>query len=732
MREFRLIVLICLFFVTNSIFSQDWNKMFMYQMDAENFMFEKQFDKAAETFQKALKITPDNANIKFRIGYCYLNTDDKKNEALNYLQEAAEDASPDYNESSLKETKAPLLSIFLLAELYRINQQYDKAIENYQKYKELLDPKDELIGLVDINIANCKNANDFLKDSVSVNTVNLGNIINNDLPNVNAVLSGDGNTLAFTTIGKLSNDIFISNKVNDSWTAPKKITTQLGDKYLLTSFLSDDGKVLYLTSDDPENCDIFVSAFEKNKWSKILKFEKPINTKSNETHVCLSKDGNTMYFTSDRKGGLGGFDIYKATVNEKGVWGAPVNLGSEINTPYNESTPFLSPDEKYLFFSSEGHEGLGGFDIYYVNLEGAQKVVNLGYPANTTDNDEFYFPSNGCKSGIISYYDKNGLGKKDIAQINISRYTNLNGKITAQAGNADKPFKVSIFDKDKNDTIFKLESPSSKNFLQKVGQGNYVVYVKNSKFIPFSKEISISDDNYVKEFDFEALMQPIPVPVEQPKLIAETLPVKKDSVKIEKPKPIIIAEPPKKEVKVETPKPKEKPKEIKKPIEVKKKEIPVIKIENTVSSNSDVKISVYAVQLMASKNQVDENYFKGIDNIEITQTPEGYYRYSVGSTESMNNALTTLSRVKELGYTKAYIRIDNFDATYTIQLMATKKQADIAKFSNIENVKELKGDDGYYRYIVGNFASRADAKNSLSSIVESGYNKAFIKKIRIK
>ena len=92
MRNLRLLVFICLFFATHTISSQNSNRLFMLQMDAENFMFEKQFDKAAEIFLKALKISPDNANIKFRIGYCYLNTDDKKNEALKYLVEASENA----------------------------------------------------------------------------------------------------------------------------------------------------------------------------------------------------------------------------------------------------------------------------------------------------------------------------------------------------------------------------------------------------------------------------------------------------------------------------------------------------------------------------------------------------------------------------------------------------------------------------------------------------------------
>ncbi len=722
----RIIILLFCFIITNSaLFSQDWNKVNMYQIDAENFMFEKQYDKAAETFKKALKIIPDNANFKFKIGYCYLRTDDKKNESLSYLEDAINNLSPDYKERSLKESKAPILALYLLAEIYRIQQQYNKAAETYAKYKEYLKPNDALIALVDENITSCKNAKEFISDSVCVKATNLGNIINNEFPNINAVVSGDGKTLAFTTINKLSNDIFISNKVNDVWSAPKKITTQLGNKYLLTCFLSFNGKDLYLSSDDPENSDIFVTTIEGNKWIQPLQFEKPINTKSNENHACLTKDGNTIYFTSDRKGGLGGFDIYKSTVNEKGLWGDPVNLGSEINTPYNEATPFLSPDEKYLFFSSEGHDGMGGYDIFYVNLEGTLKVQNMGYPVNNSDNNLFYFPENGWKSGLISFYDKNSIGKRDINRLEISRYTNLNGKIIAEAIDSEKPFNICILDVDKNDTIAKLESTSIKNFTYKVGTGNYKVLINDIKYLPFSKEILIADDFNSKEFSFEAKMQPIPV--EKPKLIAETLPVvvKKDSVIVEKTKPIIVAENTKKEVKAEPKKPIEKPKEI-------KKSKPIIKIENTSNSTSEVKITIYAVQLMALKTDDGASALKGIDNIEITQSAEGFYRYSVGTTESMNDAMSTLSKVKELGYTKAFIRIDMADAAYTIQLMALKKPVDLSTITNVPNVNELKGDDGYYRYTIGSFATYNDAKSSLSSVIESGYEKAFIKKVKIR
>ena len=734
MNKFYFILFFCFILGNSSLYSQDWNKIYVYESDAEYLILDKQFDKAAETFKRAAKLVSENANFKFKIGYCYLNTDDKKKDAISYLEGAILKISDKYNPNSLKEMNAPTEALYLLAEAYRINLQYNEAIETYKKYKEYLKPGDNLIDLIDQNISSCTNASQFIKDSLSVKVTNLGKLINNDLPNTNAVISGDGNTLAYTTITSTGNDVFVANKVKGVWAAPKKITTQLGDKYLLTSFLSYDGKDLYLSSDDPQNCDLLVSTVGKNKWIKALKFKKPINTKYNETHVCLTKDGNTMYFTSDRKGGLGGFDIYKATVNTEGVWGEPVNLGPDINTKFNEATPFLSPDEKYLFFSSEGHEGMGGYDIFFVNLEGTPKVTNLGYPVNNSDNNLFYFPENGWKSGLISFYSKKGLGMRDINQLSISRYTNINGKILAE-NNGTGSFDVSIFDTEKNDTIAKLKS--STDFSYKVASGSYQVFVKNGKYLPFSQNVSIPEDYINKDFSVEARMQPIPVP----KLITltvdttsqiKTIAVATTEVAKEKPREIKKTE----EVKKSKPpvtksitKPVTKPitKPITKPV-IK----PVIKIENSSNINSSVKLTTYAVQLMALREDIGASYFKNIDNIEITTSPDGFYRYSVGSTESMKEAMETLKRVKELGYTNAYVRIDRLAAVYTIQLMAQKNPVDLSTFQNIPGVNEQKGNDGLYRYQVGSFSSILDAKKTLTDIYEAGYKKAFIKKVGVK
>jgi len=721
MHKFIISFILFLALGSNSLYSQDWNKILTYDTDASYLMADKQFSKAAETFIKAAKLIPESANLKFKIGYCYLNTDDKKSEAIPYLMEAIQKISKNYDNNAFKELNAPIESLYLLAEALRINRQYSEAIEIYKKYKENLKPTDKLISLVDLNIQSCTNAATLMTDSLIVKSTNLGNLINNETPNVNAVISGDGKTMAFTNITKTGNDVFVSRMMEKSWGLPIRITSQLGDKYLLTSFLSYDGKDLYLTSDDPVDCDLYVTTTEKNKWIKPLKFKKPINSKSNENHICLSQDGNTMYFTSDRKGGLGGYDIYKTVVNDKGVWSEPVNLGPEINTPFNESTPFLSPDEKYLFFSSEGHPGVGGFDIFYVNLDGAPTVTNIGYPVNNSDNNVFYFPLNGWKTGIISVYSKKGLGQRDINRLDISKYINLTGSIVADANTSSAPFKIRVFDTNNNDTIAKLESTSS--FSYKVGIGNYKVFVNNSNYFPFQQDVTIPEDYTSKDFSIEAKLQPIPVVT--PILVAEELPkeVKKDSAIVETPK-VLLAE----NINTTTEKPKDKKREIKKT----ENTSPSVTIENSNDSNSAGKITTYAVQLMALDSDVGASYFKNIENIEITTTPEGIYRYSVGTTESMGEAMATLKKVKDLGYEKAFVRIDYQEASYTIQLMALRKPVELSFFKEIQDVIELKGSDGYYRYSVGSFANPTDAKSSLNSVHESGYKEAFIKKVGVK
>jgi Tol biopolymer transport system component len=391
------------------------------KFDADYFLMRKEFDKALDLYLNVLRSEPDNADIKHRIGICYLNSEDEKEKAIPYLEEATKMVSTKYNINSFKETNAPVEAYFLLGSAYRVNNKLDEAISAYEKYKEFLNPKDKYnLEVTDQYINNCKLAREMMKEPRPVTFSNLGKVINTSQPNFNAVVSGDGKTLAYTTPGRQGFLIYLCSKTDTTWSTPKDITSMLGTgKYMKTCSLSQDGNTMLLVQEDPENSDLFISQFKKGRWSKVVALKKPINSKGNETHASLSPNGKTMYFTSVRKGGEGDLDIYRSTLQGE-EWSKPENLGPMINTPYNEETPFISPDGHLLYFSSEGHSGMGGYDVFRYDFDHPEEgVVNLGYPINTTDNNLFYVPTGDGSTAFYSFCGQDSQGGRDIYEVKI-------------------------------------------------------------------------------------------------------------------------------------------------------------------------------------------------------------------------------------------------------------------------------------------------------------------------
>jgi len=154
---------------------------------------------------------------------------------------------------------------------------------------------------------------------------------------------------------------------------------------------------------------------------KSVPVEGPnINTKYWESHASVSRDGKTMYFTSNRKGGYGNMDIYKSVLQDNGQWGDPVNVGNTINTSLNEDTPFITENDSIFFFSSQGHENMGGYDVFKSRLgpDGQWSVPeNLQYPVNSTDDDLFYYPWQNDRIAYVSAIRPDGYGKEDLYAI---------------------------------------------------------------------------------------------------------------------------------------------------------------------------------------------------------------------------------------------------------------------------------------------------------------------------
>ena len=416
---------LCLFFAFVFIFpiyAQENKELQESFLEAEYFLMNEDYSDALTYYLQLYEKLPDNANLAYCIGVCYLNIPTKKNLSVEYLETASKNMSAKHKEGSINETDAPYDALFELGNAYRINFKFEMAKETFAKYLETLLPDDHVnIDFIKHQIEVCDMAKDLISKPVAFTEENVGGLFNDEKDNFNPLISADGKTFAYMVSLKFYDAVMFSRLVNGKWTPPLNITPELqsdGDFYI--SCLSADGKLLFLSKDDNETSDIYVSSFDGSHWSKTTKLNKNINTKYWESHAFISEDGNQLVFASDRPGGFGGLDLYLSR-KINGDWGPEVNLGPEINTEFNEDRPFLINNGKTLFFSSQGHESIGGYDIFRSDLQTNglwSNPKNLGYPINTPDDDIFFMPVGDGKSGYYSRVrESGGFGKQDIYKI---------------------------------------------------------------------------------------------------------------------------------------------------------------------------------------------------------------------------------------------------------------------------------------------------------------------------
>ena len=268
------------------------------------------------------------------------------------------------------------------------------------------------------------------KDAKEFQPNNLGPGINTTEDEYLPSLSLDGNTLIFTRRYLKENpephieeDFFYSIRdTNGQWAEaicfPPPINSDQNEG---AWSLSPDGRYLFFAgcgrNDGWGSCDIYASIRKGEQWGRVFNLGKPVNTMYWESQPCMSSDGKTLYFASNRPGGFGGSDIWMSEISELGTWSEPVNLGSNINTPGDENSPFLHPDGKTLYFSSDGHPGLGGLDLYLSRIEEDGHwgpARNLGYPINTAADETTLSVNAQGDTAYFSSDNLQGYGKKDI------------------------------------------------------------------------------------------------------------------------------------------------------------------------------------------------------------------------------------------------------------------------------------------------------------------------------
>lgn len=431
MKRF-LVALIVIFLAITTAQSQTKKDLKRAYINGEFSLIYEEYKEALQSFLELYDAGRRDANIKHRIGYCYLHIPNQKENAIKYLEEASENISKNYNVGNYTEREAPIETYLYLGMAYRVNNKLNEAINTFNKYKELIDPADEKQNqIVNAEITACKNALELTKTPTSIIESNLGKNINNNFDNINPLVSEDEETIVFVSELRFYNGIFSSKKRDGRWLPARNISLDFNSEYpLMPVYLTKDGNTLYLVSNDNDDFNLYTSRFNDGLWGPVEKLNNNINTSAAETHACVSDDGLTLYFTSDRKGGFGGFDIYTSSIDSEGNWGPAENMGANINSIFDEATPFITEDGKTLYFSSQGHFNIGGFDIFTSTKQGDQwqKPKNLGFPFNTTDDDIFFFP---LKNGEIAYFPKfkdTGYGDNDIYRIQIFEKENISVK----------------------------------------------------------------------------------------------------------------------------------------------------------------------------------------------------------------------------------------------------------------------------------------------------------------
>ncbi|MBL4593343.1 MAG: PD40 domain-containing protein [Flavobacteriales bacterium] len=401
-------------------------KEFNY-VDAESFFKGGNYYDALPLYEILMAENPKVAEYQLKIGICHLHLTSSPEKAIESI-EAVHNKSPKTADVQ-----------YYLGKAYALNYKFDLAIETFEKAlknkRTSLKLKKEIPHLVE----QCNNAKELIKDSLSVEIINMGKPINSIDNEYSPTINADETTIIFTYKGPKSTgerqdvfnrpeingnfyeDIYISQRILNTWTEPKSIGDTINSYLHEASIsLSPDGQKLFVYRDTPKfSGDIYVSKKENGEW--LIPHPLTINTEFWEGHAAISPNGKFMIFSSERPGGIGFRDLYSAIMQEDRTWGEVKNLGPTINTKYNDDAPFIHSDGVTFNFSSEGHTSMGGYDIFESKIVTDSTYLeprNIGYPINTTSNDIFFYVS-GRGNAYYSSARKGGVGQQDIYVINV-------------------------------------------------------------------------------------------------------------------------------------------------------------------------------------------------------------------------------------------------------------------------------------------------------------------------
>jgi tetratricopeptide (TPR) repeat protein len=471
MKHFLLFLTLVIFF-SKSLQSQTTNTSSWRETERDSmanafkFYEEKKFSKALPYYENIYNNHPNEVFVKYMYGISLLNNCNKFEYALKMLQDVYEE-NPEIDYIELDLSKA----LFF-------NYKFDDATKMMDRYIANKRTTVENKSNAELLKKHILNAKFYHAKPTSMSVSNFGTTFNTPDNEFSPLISADESVLIYSHNGEKSkkannsdstlntnsnnvnfnSDMFMSVKINDQLQSPLPIENLNTTDEEMAVGLSQDAQVLFTHKYDTSgNGDIYESRFNGSTYSSVSKLRGTVNTNSYEGHCSLSPDGKLLYFSSNRPGGFGGKDIYKAVLMPDSTWGDVVNMGDSINTIYDEDFPFIHYDGSTLYFSSNSQKSCGGFDVFKSNIDQNNNTIirteNMGFPLNSPFDDvNFVLASNGLK-GYLNCFKPGGQGLNDIYIVEIGNDTkkpllySIKGNVTYNESPIEATIKIEITSK---------------------------------------------------------------------------------------------------------------------------------------------------------------------------------------------------------------------------------------------------------------------------------------------
>ena len=397
-------------FIVHSTFAQDTKAKELYAQSIKLFG-ERKAGEAIPFMEQAVKQDPNFTDAYIKLGQLYEFT--KRFDPALAAYRSAIQLQPD---SPTSGSAYQALSSTLL----RLGR-YSEALPYLEKYQTMFAPQSAQGKRIARQIETARFGQEAMLHPQAVDPKPLSSVLQTTPSQYFPVLTADEQTLVFTALKPEGDEDLMTATFNgETWSPPVSLASNINTpENEGTASLSADGRMLVFTACQGRkgfgSCDLYMSQKTGSDWSNPENLGPIINTHYYESQPALSADGRQLYFVSDRPGGKGRRDIWRSDLGTDGNWAEPVNLGEPINTPANEASPFIHANGQSLFFASEGHVGLGGYDLFIADNRGAgwSAPTNLGYPINTSeDQASLFVTANGTRAYYSFEEQKEGVSQK--------------------------------------------------------------------------------------------------------------------------------------------------------------------------------------------------------------------------------------------------------------------------------------------------------------------------------